>query len=100
MDMSPQEQRALEVVLQKATTDLAFREQLLTNPRRAIQEAYGVRIPASFRIKFIERDPDVDALVVLPDYQDPSGQLSDDTLDAVAGGAGDPPTTNWSDEIP
>jgi hypothetical protein len=98
MDMSPKEQRALEAVLQRASVDLDFRQQLLTSPRQALLEAYGVSIPASFRVKFIERTPDVDALIVLPDYQQPNGRLSDDCLEGVAGGTDNPPP-GWSDGI-
>lgn len=100
MDMSQKEQQALDAVLQRSSVDLEFRQRLLTSPRRAIQEAYGVSIPASFRVKFIERDADVDALIVLPDVRPSSRELSDESLETVAGGGGgqgsDP---SWSDGI-
>jgi hypothetical protein len=97
--MSPKEQRALEAILHRATVDFDFRQALLTSPREAIQLAYGVRIPAHFHIKFIERDADVDALVVLPDFQQPNGELSDDSLDGVSGGTGSGTDPSWSDGI-
>jgi hypothetical protein len=76
----------LNAILDRAAVDMAFRRALLTDPQAAIYERFGVHIPADFRIKFVEKDPDVDALVVLPDPR-PTGELSDGDLDVVAGGA-------------
>jgi hypothetical protein len=97
MPMSPKEQHALEAVLHRSSVDREFRRQLLSDPRQAIQQAYGVTIPSSFRVKFIERDEDVDALVVLPDFSDPQGVLSDNELETVAGGAAT--TDSWTSGI-
>jgi hypothetical protein len=87
MTMSMKEQQVLEAVLQRATEDAGFRGRLLTDPRAAILEAFAVKIPANFRVKFIEKGADVDALVVLPDFHQKDGELSDRELEAVAGGA-------------
>jgi len=100
----PKQQRVLEAVLQRATVDLDFRQRLLTTPRQAIQEAYGVSIPSSFRVKFIERDSALDALIVLPDMQVSGSALSDESLESVAGGSGGsgpPPPTDpdWDDGV-
>lgn len=105
--MSEQRERALKAVLKRATTDRTFRQQLLEDPRGAIEREFGIRIPPEYRLRFIERDPDVDALVVLPDFRPMSddngdGELSDDELDHVAGGSdGDgeiDPEMCWADE--
>lgn len=86
------DQQALEAVLTRATEDRDFRARLLTDPRRAIEEVFGVVIPPDFRLKFIEREPEVDALIVLPDLrQQPGGpssddELSDSELEEVSGG--------------
>ena len=88
----PRERRVLKAVLKRATTDRTFRQQLLEDPRAAIEREFGIRIPPEYRLRFIERDPDVDALVVLPDLRPDSadgsddGELSDDDLEDVAGG--------------
>lgn len=90
--LSEQQAKVLDVVLARSATDREFRRQLLTDPRRAIREACGVDIPPAFRLRFIERGPEADALVVLPDFEtggDESGELSDAELESVAGGAGD-----------
>jgi hypothetical protein len=81
------ERRALDSIVARATLDRAFRQLLLADPRRAIRDELGLTIPSHFRIKFIERGPELDALVVLPDFRDGTEQLSDDELEAVSGGA-------------
>jgi hypothetical protein len=92
MTMSTAHQEALEQILTRAAVDLDFRKALLHDPRKAILDGLGIRIPASFRMKFIERGKDVDALIVLPDLQRLDGELDDCDLEAVAGGGdGDPP---------
>lgn len=78
-------------ILQKAATDPAFRARLLVEPAEAIRDAFGVVVPAGYRMRFIERDADVDALIVLPEAQ--GVELSDDELDDVAGGSG--PDETW-----
>jgi hypothetical protein len=94
---SEKERRALQAVLDRASTDQAFRDRLLNDPRDAIFEAFGVMIPANFRIKFVERGPGVDALVVLPDIVSQSGELSDDDLESVAGGMEE--SEEWAEEM-
>lgn len=93
MKTSSAQQDALERILARAGVDLAFRAALLLDPRRAIQDGLGVRIPPGFRVKFIERDENVDALIVLPDFRAPNGELSDLALDGVSGGAD--PSALW-----
>ena len=95
---SQKEPRALQPILDRATTDLAFRKRLLVDPRAAIVEAFGVIIPPAFRIKFIERGCDLDALIVLPDVRSNSGELSDDDLEKVSGGVQE--SEEWSDDEP
>jgi hypothetical protein len=86
---SDKERRALQSILDRASTDPAFRDRLLNDPCDAIYEAFGVMIPRTFRIKFIERGPGVDALVVLPDIVSRDTELSDDELEEVSGGVED-----------
>jgi hypothetical protein len=95
--MNQNTQRAMDAVLARAATDRSFRERLLTDPRRALKEAFGLVLPDPFTIRFIEREPGLDALVVLPDLRDPvgDGALQAGDLEAVQGGAEAPYT--WSD---
>lgn len=80
----------LQQVLDRAATDVQFRGRLLTEPHAAIHDTFGVQIPGGFRLKFIERDADVDALIVLPAMtRAPAradGELDDAALETVAGG--------------
>jgi hypothetical protein len=85
----------IEQIMDRASYDLDFRQRLLVDPKTTIYEELGVRVPASYKVRFIEKDRDIDSLVVLPDYQDPSGELSDDDLEAVAGGNGPDDPLGW-----
>ncbi len=95
MTLSTAHQEALEQILTRAAADLEFRKALLADPRKTILDTLGLRIPSNFRVKFIERERDVDALIVLPDLQRQDGELDDDDLDAVAGGANPDPGPTW-----
>lgn len=78
---------ALAAVLARAETDVVFRQRLLVEPHRAIHDTFGVEVPREFRLRFIERDQDVDALVVLPDLRNADQELSGEDLEQVTGGA-------------
>ena len=93
MQPSTEQQQVLEAVLTRAAEDADFRRELVADPHRAIRTAFGVTIPESFRIRFIEKEPEVDALVVLPDLR--AKALSDDDLEIVSGGAGASQHHRW-----
>ncbi len=80
---------ALQKITARAAHDRIFRQQLLRDPRAAVQEAIGTPIPESLRLKFIEKGPDVDLLIVLPDLVAEDGELSEEDVASVAGG------TDW-----
>lgn len=89
--MADDREDILKVVLKRATVDRAFRQALLTDPHRTIEQTFGIRIPAEYRLRFVERAPDVDALIVLPDFDAGAAgasddELSDEDLEQVAGG--------------
>lgn len=86
MTMSMAQQQTLEKVLSRAGVDADFRKGLLCSPHQTILDAFGVRVPTAFRLKFVEKGKDVDALVVLPDFQSADGELSERELEVVAGG--------------
>lgn len=77
-------QQELQQMLVRSATDMDFRQKLLTNPADAFAE-YGQTIPEGLDLKFIENQHD--ATVVLPDAVDPEAELSEEELEAVAGGA-------------
>lgn len=83
----------LEEVVGRATTDREFRVRLLADPVGAIRGAFGVILPHDYRIKFIERPRELDALIVLPEMG--HGELDEDDLDLVAGGGDTDACGKW-----
>jgi len=76
-------QETLIQLQEKATTDAAFREQLKTNPNAAIEAVAGIQIPSGFKINIVDAN-DADLTIALPKTK--SDELSDNDLEAVAGG--------------
>lgn len=76
----------LKEVMERAATDREFRGRLLSDPVAAIRMAFGVILPHNYRIRFIERPRELDALIVLPDVGG-RGELGEDDLEQVAGGS-------------
>ena len=72
-----QDLSGLELILARAATDRAFRAELLAAPHLAIASAFGIELPATFRLKFIEKEPSVDVMVVLPDLIDDGSAPAD-----------------------
>jgi hypothetical protein len=81
-----QAQEQYQAMLTRSATDMEFRKKLLADPRAAVAEFTGKPAPADFNVVFIENK--AGATVVLPDPVDPSAELSETELEAVAGGAG------------
>ena len=78
-----------EQIISRSATDKDFRDRLLADPNGAIEEVIGVPVsslPRPVNVRFVEKDAGLDALVVLPDFIDAEGSLSDAELEAVAGG--------------
>lgn len=89
-------------VLSRAAGDPVFRRGLLEEPRGTLRDVLGIELPPGFTVRFVERGAELD--VLLPD-SDPGEELSEEDLDAVAGGADpiwedpdppQPPSTNSS----
>jgi len=81
-----EQRQHFETIFKRAATDTDFRRRLLEQPKKAVQESTGVRLPDTFSIKFIETPKGVDALIALPDLIDGEVSLTEDELEAVAGG--------------
>ena len=75
----------LEAVIVRAAVDVEFRRQLLADARTAIAETFGFALPPTLRLRFVERDPDVQLMIVLPDLID-LDVLGDSDLQVVTGG--------------
>jgi hypothetical protein len=68
-----------------AMTDVEFRKELLADSNAALEKLAGKALPEGFNIKVIERDPDYQTTLVLPDLIDEEC-LDEEALDKVAGG--------------
>jgi hypothetical protein len=80
--------RAFELqLIEKAWKDDAFRQALLTDPQGAVERALGGKLPAGIQVKLLAETPDT-CYLVLPANPDraPAGRLTDQQLEAVAGG--------------
>jgi hypothetical protein len=82
-----------EPILSWAAADPVFRRGLLDEPRGALRATMGIELPPGFTVRFVDRGSEID--VLLPD-PGPGEELSEEELDAVAGGA-DPV---WEDPAP
>jgi hypothetical protein len=75
-------------LVQRSLEDDAFRQQLLEDPKTAVEEELGTRLPQEVRVVAVEETADT-IYLVLPfastDAQE-VGELSDQELEAVAGG--------------
>jgi hypothetical protein len=83
-DLRKQADAQMQKLLSRSATDQEFRRKLLTEPREALREFHGRDIPANVDVRFIENT--ADATFVLPDPIDPAAELSEQEMEAVAGG--------------
>ena len=84
-----------EEVSARAATDAAFRRALLADPVRALRDTLGIALPPAFRVRFVERPAELDALVVLPDLRAECDELTEEEMEAAAGGIDE-----WGTEPP
>ncbi len=72
----------------KAWEDEGFKQELLSNPKATLTKEFGIPIPGSIEVRVLEENPNT-LYVVLPvkpaDLQG-EGELSEDALEAIAGG--------------
>ena len=69
-------------IIAKAWRDPAFKAELIANPAAALK-AEGIDVPAGMTVTVVE-NTDKQFHLVLPPV--PAGELSEEALDAVAGG--------------
>jgi hypothetical protein len=75
-------------LVERSLQDDAFRQRLLADPRAAVEEELGTRLPEDVRVVAMEETADTAYLVVpfrSPESQE-TGELSDRELEAVSGG--------------
>jgi len=81
-------------IVKKASTDQAFRQQLISNPRAALESQLGSPLPQGVQVSVLEETPSHYYLVLPPSGVAAGSQLSDEQLGAAAGGAGN----SWNDQ--
>jgi hypothetical protein len=74
-------------LIQRSLEDEAFRQRLLAEPKAAIEQELGTQLPESIEVRVVEETADTIYLVLPSRSADAQGgELSDQELDAVAGG--------------
>jgi len=77
-------------IVQRSIEDDAFRQQLLEDPKAAVEDELGTRLPEDVRVETVEETQDT-IYLVLPSTSmagAEGGELSDQELESVAGGWG------------
>ena len=75
-----------EQLVAKAIKDDNYRQELVSNPRAAVEQQLGYALSPQVQIQVIEHDPET-VYLLLPKKEESSAELSDEQLDSVAGGA-------------
>ena len=77
------------MVAARTMTDAAFRKKFLADPKGTLKETLGVDLG---KIKFVVHEETADTVhVSVPPFRKAGDELSDDELEAVAGGRGADP---------
>jgi hypothetical protein len=73
-------------LVQRSLEDESFRQRLLEDPKAAMEEELGTRLPEEVQVRAVEESAETIYLVLPPAGQQESGEISDRELEAVAGG--------------
>lgn len=84
--MAEDVQKLVGQIRAKAWVDKGFRKALAEDPKKAIEELFGINLPEKLNINIVEENPG-SLTIVLP-AQLNEAELTDDQLDAVSGGWG------------
>jgi hypothetical protein len=83
-------------LVERSLRDDAFRQRLLADPRAAVEEGLGTRLPEGVRVVAVEESADT-VYLVLPSASSSGegGELSDRELETVAGAGWGSVETEW-----
>lgn len=70
------EQILRDQIIKKAWEDAAFKEQLLTDPKQAIKEAFDITVPDHIQLKALEETSTDFYLVIPPNPSEASDVVS------------------------
>ena len=75
-------------LIEKSFRDEAFRQQLLRGPKSAVEQELGTQLPEGIQVRVVQETAETLYLVLptAPSGVSQSGKLSDEDLEAVAGG--------------
>jgi Nitrile hydratase, alpha chain len=77
-------------LIERSLKDESFRQMLLADPRTAVEEELGTRLPEGVRVRAVEESAQTIYLVLPPTTsratQQEGSELSDRELEGVAGG--------------
>lgn len=85
-------------IIARVLKDPQFRAQLIADPKAAIAQATGVRLPEHVKVQVIEQKPGT-VYLILP-RAGAEGELSEAELAEVAGGRGFHPDPNYFGNLP
>ena len=74
-------------IISKCWYDAAFKKRFMSEPKKVLAE-FGMDLPAGLEVKVVENTDNVMYLTIPPNPKAMAGELSDNQLDAVSGGAG------------
>ncbi|KYC40662.1 hypothetical protein WA1_23750 [Scytonema hofmannii PCC 7110] len=87
--MSNPNQTLEERIIAKAMNDEAYKQQLMSNPRLIIEQELGRSWPQEVEIEVVQQTKKKVYLVLPPNTDElPNQELSEQQLEAVAGGVG------------
>ncbi len=73
-------------LIRRSLEDESFREELLRDPKAALAGEIGTSLPEEVEVRVVEDTHDTVHLVLPPRSVGQSGELSEEDLDAIAGG--------------
>lgn len=79
-------QKLVDQARAKAWVDNGFRKALTADPKKAIEDLFKITLPE--KLKFSVQEDKADHITIVLPAQLNEAELSDDQLDAVAGGWG------------
>jgi hypothetical protein len=84
--LEQQIQAGIQTVYSKAASDPVFRKLCVANPNAAIKQALNLDVPAWAKVKMVDAEG-ANFTFILPEPPAASGELKDEDLEHVAGGA-------------